>query len=197
MTEATRRTVLTGAVAAVGRYGAYAVCDFAGEGRRAAGRQAGARLVSLQGRHARSDRRHRRRQQVPFSDAFVVNKTRDEVNAALAAAYMEKDMMVIPYTPIVVNTGIQARRHRHRHRRSELRAQQRRSRPVPFQPEGRRHRRQGGRHRDHLAFPRRPYQRSARCRQQGGVPECGDHGSGGRDEVLHGRRRDEQATTDA
>ena len=27
------------------------------------------------------------------------------MNAALAAAYMEKDMMTIPYTPIVVNTG--------------------------------------------------------------------------------------------
>jgi glyoxylase-like metal-dependent hydrolase (beta-lactamase superfamily II) len=40
-----------------------------------------------------------------FPDTFVANKTRDEVNAALAAAYMEKDMMAIPYCPIVVNTG--------------------------------------------------------------------------------------------
>jgi glyoxylase-like metal-dependent hydrolase (beta-lactamase superfamily II) len=40
-----------------------------------------------------------------FPDSFVGNKTRDEVNAALAAAYMEKDMMAIPYSPIVVNTG--------------------------------------------------------------------------------------------
>jgi glyoxylase-like metal-dependent hydrolase (beta-lactamase superfamily II) len=40
-----------------------------------------------------------------FPDTFVANKTRDEVNAALAAAYMEKDMMAIPYSPIVVNTG--------------------------------------------------------------------------------------------
>jgi glyoxylase-like metal-dependent hydrolase (beta-lactamase superfamily II) len=40
-----------------------------------------------------------------FPDTFVANVTRDDVNAALAAAYMEKDMMAIPYCPIVVNTG--------------------------------------------------------------------------------------------
>jgi glyoxylase-like metal-dependent hydrolase (beta-lactamase superfamily II) len=40
-----------------------------------------------------------------FPDSFVANVKRDDVNAALAAAYMEKDMMAIPYCPIVVNTG--------------------------------------------------------------------------------------------
>jgi glyoxylase-like metal-dependent hydrolase (beta-lactamase superfamily II) len=40
-----------------------------------------------------------------FPDNFVVNKSRDEVNGALAAAFLEKDMMAIPYSPIVVNTG--------------------------------------------------------------------------------------------
>jgi glyoxylase-like metal-dependent hydrolase (beta-lactamase superfamily II) len=40
-----------------------------------------------------------------FQEGFVANKTRDEVNAGLAAAYMDKDMMAIPYSPIVVNTG--------------------------------------------------------------------------------------------
>jgi glyoxylase-like metal-dependent hydrolase (beta-lactamase superfamily II) len=40
-----------------------------------------------------------------FPDTFVVNKTRDEVNAALATVNMEKDMMAIPYSPIAVNTG--------------------------------------------------------------------------------------------
>ena len=40
-----------------------------------------------------------------FPDAFVVNKNRDEVNAAWAALYGEKDQMVVPYSPIVVNTG--------------------------------------------------------------------------------------------
>ena len=41
----------------------------------------------------------------PLNDAFVTNVKKDEVNAALAAAYMEKDKMAIPYSPIVVNTG--------------------------------------------------------------------------------------------
>jgi glyoxylase-like metal-dependent hydrolase (beta-lactamase superfamily II) len=40
-----------------------------------------------------------------FPDGFVVNKNRDEVNAAWMALFQEKDQMVIPYSPIVVNTG--------------------------------------------------------------------------------------------
>jgi len=41
-----------------------------------------------------------------FPDAFVANKTRDDVNKALEAAFLEKDMMAIPYSPIVVkNSG--------------------------------------------------------------------------------------------
>jgi glyoxylase-like metal-dependent hydrolase (beta-lactamase superfamily II) len=36
---------------------------------------------------------------------FVVNAKKDEVNAALAAAFLEKDKLTIPYSPIVVNTG--------------------------------------------------------------------------------------------
>ena len=40
-----------------------------------------------------------------FEDNHVTNKKRDEVNAALAAAYYEKDMMTTPYNPLVVNTG--------------------------------------------------------------------------------------------
>jgi glyoxylase-like metal-dependent hydrolase (beta-lactamase superfamily II) len=38
-------------------------------------------------------------------DNFVGNVPKEEVNAALAAAYLEKDMMAVPYSPIVVNTG--------------------------------------------------------------------------------------------
>jgi glyoxylase-like metal-dependent hydrolase (beta-lactamase superfamily II) len=41
----------------------------------------------------------------PITDDFVLNATKDEVNAALAAAFMEKDVFVGPYNPIVVNTG--------------------------------------------------------------------------------------------
>ncbi len=38
-------------------------------------------------------------------DDFVRNATKDQVNEALAAAYMEKDVFVGPYNPVVVNTG--------------------------------------------------------------------------------------------
>jgi glyoxylase-like metal-dependent hydrolase (beta-lactamase superfamily II) len=43
--------------------------------------------------------------QFKFPDGFVTNVGKDQVNAALAAAYLEKDTMTIPYSPIVVNTG--------------------------------------------------------------------------------------------
>jgi glyoxylase-like metal-dependent hydrolase (beta-lactamase superfamily II) len=42
---------------------------------------------------------------VKFPDGFVTNVKRDDINAALAAAYLEKDTVAIPYSPIVVNTG--------------------------------------------------------------------------------------------
>jgi len=40
-------------------------------------------------------------------DGFVANKSRDEVNAALAAAYLQPgpDMVAIPYSPVAINTG--------------------------------------------------------------------------------------------
>ncbi len=38
-------------------------------------------------------------------DTFVTNVPKDKVNEGLVAAHMEKDMMVIPYSPIAVNTG--------------------------------------------------------------------------------------------
>ena len=41
----------------------------------------------------------------PVTDALVLNATKDEVNAALAAVFMEKDVYVTPFNPIVVNTG--------------------------------------------------------------------------------------------
>jgi glyoxylase-like metal-dependent hydrolase (beta-lactamase superfamily II) len=42
---------------------------------------------------------------MPIPDGFVLNAKKDEVNAALANAFMEKDVFVGPYNPIVVNTG--------------------------------------------------------------------------------------------
>src|SRR5262249_45470118 len=40
-----------------------------------------------------------------FADDHVSNKTRVEVNAALAEEHLEPDMMTTPYNPIVINTG--------------------------------------------------------------------------------------------
>ena len=40
-----------------------------------------------------------------FTDDHVMNKKRDEVSAAQAAAYHERDIMANPYNPVVVNTG--------------------------------------------------------------------------------------------
>jgi glyoxylase-like metal-dependent hydrolase (beta-lactamase superfamily II) len=40
-----------------------------------------------------------------FPDTFVTGKSRDEVNAEWAKFYGEKDQLVVPYSPIVVNTG--------------------------------------------------------------------------------------------
>lgn len=44
---------------------------------------------------------------IKFPDGFVANKSRDEVNAGLAAAFLQPapDMIAIPYSPIAVNTG--------------------------------------------------------------------------------------------
>ena len=41
----------------------------------------------------------------PLPENFVTNTKPDEVNAALAAAYMERGKMTIVFNPIVVNTG--------------------------------------------------------------------------------------------
>ncbi|MDQ2955125.1 MAG: MBL fold metallo-hydrolase, partial [Pseudomonadota bacterium] len=41
----------------------------------------------------------------PLSDAVVANAKREDVSAALDAAYLPKDQMTIFYNPLVVNTG--------------------------------------------------------------------------------------------
>jgi glyoxylase-like metal-dependent hydrolase (beta-lactamase superfamily II) len=40
-----------------------------------------------------------------FTDTHVLNKTRDELNAALEAAHYPKDLMTTPYNPVVINTS--------------------------------------------------------------------------------------------
>ena len=42
---------------------------------------------------------------LPITDAFVVNVKKEEVNAALVAAFMEPGVFVGPYNPVVLNTG--------------------------------------------------------------------------------------------
>src|SRR4051812_13759645 len=41
----------------------------------------------------------------PLPDKFILNATRDQINAALAAAYLEENKLAVPYSPLVVNTG--------------------------------------------------------------------------------------------
>jgi glyoxylase-like metal-dependent hydrolase (beta-lactamase superfamily II) len=43
--------------------------------------------------------------QFPVDDALVLNVKKDEVAAALAAAFMQKEVYVVPFNPIVINTG--------------------------------------------------------------------------------------------
>jgi hypothetical protein len=104
MTNLTRRSVLTGAVAA----GATALAPFAPTPVRAA--------APLADKQAAGFYRYKvgsfevtvitdgaNRMQLPAD--LVANATKDQVNAQLAAAYMDKDVFVGPYNPIVVNTG--------------------------------------------------------------------------------------------
>ena len=42
---------------------------------------------------------------MPITEDFVSNASKNEVNAALEAAFLEKDFYAGPYNPIVVNTG--------------------------------------------------------------------------------------------
>jgi glyoxylase-like metal-dependent hydrolase (beta-lactamase superfamily II) len=104
MTDLTRRTLMTGTAAA-----ALAATTAAGSApvRAAApatGKQAPGFYRYKVGSHeitVVTDGVNR----FKYPDNFVTNVKRDEVNAALAAAYMEADMMAVPYSPIVVNTG--------------------------------------------------------------------------------------------
>ncbi len=41
----------------------------------------------------------------PLADGFILNAKKDEINAVLAAAYMDKDKMTIHFAPLVINNG--------------------------------------------------------------------------------------------
>jgi glyoxylase-like metal-dependent hydrolase (beta-lactamase superfamily II) len=42
---------------------------------------------------------------MPIAEGFVENASRDDVNAALSAAFLERDFYAGPYNPIVINNG--------------------------------------------------------------------------------------------
>ena len=42
---------------------------------------------------------------VPKLDAFVVNKPLEEIQKAVEAAYIPKDNVLVPFNPLLVNTG--------------------------------------------------------------------------------------------
>jgi glyoxylase-like metal-dependent hydrolase (beta-lactamase superfamily II) len=106
MTELTRRNVLTGAVAATAAAAVVPALPTspAQAAAPAAGKQApgfyrykvGSFEVTVVTDGSRT---------FDLPDTFVVNKTKAEVNAALAAAYMQADKMTIHFSPILVNTG--------------------------------------------------------------------------------------------
>src|SRR5262245_43322742 len=105
MTELARRTVLTGMAATA----ALSAAPIAGSSPAlaaapAAGKQAPGFYRYKVGSHevtVVTDGVNK----FALPDNMVTNATKAEVNAALAAAYMEPNVFVGPYNPIVVNTG--------------------------------------------------------------------------------------------
>ena len=106
MTALTRRTLLTGtaAAAAAGALAPFAGSHSARAAAPAAGKQAPGyyryKVGSLEVTAVTDGART-----FPLPDSFVANVKKDEVSAALAANYMDKDKMTIVFNPIVVNTG--------------------------------------------------------------------------------------------
>ena len=102
MTELNRRTLLAGTAAAV------AASSIAGSTVRAAAPPAGKQIngwyrmkvgtaeVTVISEGARTS---------PLPENFVRNKSRDEVVAALQAAYLSADRFMLPFNSVVVNTG--------------------------------------------------------------------------------------------
>ena len=106
MTKLDRRSVLTGAAAT----GAALLAPMATPGAKAAAPPAGTQNAGWYrykvGTHevtVVTDGANR----FKFPDTFVANKSRAEVNEGLAAAFLQPapDEVVVPYSPIAVNTG--------------------------------------------------------------------------------------------
>ena len=170
--ELTRRHALAGA-AAIAATPLLAVD--VGAGGRAGGGQAGAELLSLQGRRHPGHRGFRRPNTFPLADSFITNAKKDEVNAALEKAFLPSDMVTIYFAPLVINTGgklvvIDTGNG------PAANASSKGANGLFAQQHGRRGlRSQGGRHGGDLAFPRRPRERAADRRRHAGVsrtPKC-------------------------
>lgn len=106
MTELTRRTVLTGTAAATAAaaVGPAAFTTPAHAAAPAVGSQAPGWYRYKLGDFeitVVTDGVNR----IALPETLVVNMKKDDVNGALAAAFLEKDKLAIPYNPVVVNTG--------------------------------------------------------------------------------------------
>jgi len=103
MTQLTRRAVLAGAAAAtaLSPLSAWSPAQAAAP---LAGKQApgwyrykvGSVEITVATDGARAN---------PLTDTFIRNVKKEETNKALEGMYLEKDKIVVPYTPIAVNTG--------------------------------------------------------------------------------------------
>lgn len=102
MQNLTRRTLLAGSVAAAawplaGRMPAEAAAPPAGKQVASVYRyKVGDFEVTVVGDGGRT---------VPLADTLVRNASKDQVNAALQAAFMEKDKFTFNFNPVVINTG--------------------------------------------------------------------------------------------
>jgi glyoxylase-like metal-dependent hydrolase (beta-lactamase superfamily II) len=105
--ELNRRTILTGAVAASAATALTPLAPAPAAAQSAAGKQNAGWYRYKVGTHEVTVVTDGVNRIGKFPDGFVANKSRDEVNAGLAQLYMglEKDQVVIPYSPIAVNTG--------------------------------------------------------------------------------------------
>src|SRR5688500_4516333 len=102
MTEFTRRSALAGAALAATALGSSSGASPAQAAAPATGKQAPGFYRYKVGGHevtVVTDGAN----VMPLPDKFVLNATKDEVNAALAAAHLETDQLRIPYSPLVVN----------------------------------------------------------------------------------------------
>jgi glyoxylase-like metal-dependent hydrolase (beta-lactamase superfamily II) len=104
MTELTRRTMLTGAVAAGAAASSLAVTTAAHAAAPPAGKQAPGFYRYKVGQFECTSINDGART-FPMPDGFVRNVPKDQALAAAEAAYMPKGMVTIPFNPQVINTG--------------------------------------------------------------------------------------------